>query len=230
MLSIGNIGHLLVISSFVFSVSFLIGYLLSERNNYNLDWFSFGRYSYFFHTISILGVISCLYFILLTDDFRYYYAFQHTSITLPTYFKISSFWEGQEGSFLLWMFWNVLIGLYFCLRPLTKWNVSIMVVIGFTQLILSSMILGVVFFDIKIGSSPFILLRDAISAPIFQLDPNYLPEDGTGLNPLLQNYWMVIHPPTLFLGFAISIVPFSYAISALRLNDYKSWILPAKNG
>ena len=97
-----------------------------------------------------------------------------------------------------------------------------MVVIGFTQLILSSMILGVVFFDIKIGSSPFILLRDAISAPIFQLDPNYLPEDGTGLNPLLQNYWMVIHPPTLFLGFAISIVPFSYAISALRLNDYKS--------
>ena len=228
MLSIGNIGHLLVISSFVFSLSFLIGYLLSEKNKYNPDWLSFGRYSYFLHLISIFGVISCLYFILLTDDFRYYYAFQHTSTTLPIYFKISSFWEGQEGSFLLWMFWNVLIGLYFCLRHPTKWNVSIMVVIGFTQLILSSMILGVVFFDIKIGSSPFILLRDAISAPIFQLDPNYLPEDGTGLNPLLQNYWMVIHPPTLFLGFAISIVPFSYAISALRLNDYKSWILPAK--
>ena len=58
---------------------------------------------------------------------------------------------------------------------------------------LTSMILGVNFYDLKIGSSPFILLRDAISAPIFQIDPNYIPEDGTGLNPLLQNYWMVIH-------------------------------------
>ena len=103
-----------------------------------------------------------------------------------------------------------------------------MIVIGFTQVILSSMILGVVFYDIKIGSSPFILLKDAISAPIFQIDPNYIPEDGTGLNPLLQNYWMVIHPPTLFLGFAVSIIPFAFAISSLRLNDYKSWILPAK--
>jgi len=228
MFTIGNIGHLFVISSFVSSICFLVGYLISEKNNIESGWLRFGKINYLFHTISILGVIACLYIILLSDDFRYYYAFQHSSILLPFYFKISSFWEGQEGSFLLWMFWNVLLGLYFSFRTPSKWSVSIMIVIGFTQVILSSMILGVVFYDIKIGSSPFILLKDAISAPIFQIDPNYIPEDGTGLNPLLQNYWMVIHPPTLFLGFAVSIIPFAFAISSLRLNDYKSWILPAK--
>ncbi len=228
MFTIGNIGHLFVISSFVFSLSFLLGYLILEKNKDQNAWLRFSRLNYLLHTISIFGVIVCLYTILISDDFRYYYAFQHSSLLLPIYYKISSFWEGQEGSFLLWMFWNVLIGLYFSLKPPSKWNISVMVVIGFTQLLLSSMILGVVFYDIKIGSSPFILLRDAISAPIFQIDPNYIPEDGTGLNPLLQNYWMVIHPPTLFLGFAISIIPFSYAISSLRLNDYNFWILPAK--
>ena len=200
MFTVGNIGHLLVISSFVFSLSFLIGYLISEKEQYKYDWIRFSKFSYLLHSLSIFGVIICLYIILITDNFLYYYAFQHTSILLPIYYKISSLWEGQEGSFLLWMFWNVIIGLYFSFKPISKWNVSIMVVIGFTQLLLSSMILGVVFYDVKIGSSPFILLKDAISAPIFQIDPNYIPEDGTGLNPLLQNYWMVIHPPTLFLG------------------------------
>ena len=228
MFTIGNIGHLFVISSFVFSISFLVGYLILEKNSNQIDWLRFSRLNYLLHTLSIFGVIICLYTILITDDYRYYYAFQHSSLLLPIYFKISSFWEGQEGSFLLWMFWNVLLGLYFSLRSPSKWNISVMVVIGFTQLLLTSMILGVNFYDLKIGSSPFILLRDAISAPIFQIDPNYIPEDGTGLNPLLQNYWMVIHPPTLFLGFAVSLIPFSYAISSLRLNDYKSWIAPAK--
>jgi len=90
------------------------------------------------------------------------------------------------------------------------------------------MVLGIIIFDFKIGSSPFIMLRDAVSAPIFQLNPDFIPENGTGLNPLLQNYWMVIHPPTLFLGFSICLIPFAYAISSLRLSDFRGWIIPAK--
>jgi cytochrome c-type biogenesis protein CcmF len=50
------------------------------------------------------------------------------------------------------------------------------------------MILGVIIFDIKIGSSPFILLKDVINAPIFKIKPNFIPLDGTGLNILLKNY------------------------------------------
>jgi cytochrome c-type biogenesis protein CcmF len=46
--------------------------------------------------------------------------------------------------------------------------------------------------------------------PIWKTNPGFVPKDGNGLNPLLQNYWMVIHPPTLFLGFAMTLVPFAF--------------------
>ncbi|MFN8394713.1 MAG: hypothetical protein U0176_08590 [Bacteroidia bacterium] len=60
----------------------------------------------------------------------------------------------------------------------------------------------------KIGSSPFISLKDAFpDAPIFASGPDFAPVNGKGLNSLLQNYWMVIHPPTLFLGFASTTIP-----------------------
>ena len=77
------------------------------------------------------------------------------------------------------------------------------------QVCLGSMILGVYIFDFKIGNSPFTLIRELpenIGLP-WTLPPDYLekiPEfsKGRGLNPLLQNYWMTIHPPTLLLGYA----------------------------
>ena len=56
---------------------------------------------------------------------------------------------------------------------------------------------------------------------------NLFPEDGKGLNALLQNYWMVIHPPTLFLGFALTVVPFSFCMAGLWLKKYSDWIRPA---
>ncbi|MBM3456334.1 MAG: cytochrome C biogenesis protein, partial [Bacteroidetes bacterium] len=95
------------------------------------------------------------------------------------------------------------------------------------QAFLISMILGVVVGDLKIGSSPFILLRDATQAPIFEVNPDFIPEDGTGLNPLLQNIWMVIHPPTLFLGYASTLVPFAFLIAGLVTKRYGEWIRPA---
>src|SRR5699024_9714717 len=95
------------------------------------------------------------------------------------------------------------------------------------QVFLASMLLGIEVFGTRIGSSPFILLREALDAPIFS-DPNYLSmiADGNGLNPLLQNYWMVIHPPTLFLGFASMIVPFGFAAAGLWTRRYKEWMKP----
>jgi cytochrome c-type biogenesis protein CcmF len=97
-----------------------------------------------------------------------------------------------------------------------------------SQAFIASMLVGVEVFGLKIGSSPFILLRDAMPGPIFQRG-DYLSviTDGNGLNPLLQNYWMVIHPPTLFLGFASMIVPFAYAIGGLWERRYSEWVKPA---
>ena len=115
-----------------------------------------------------------------------------------------------------------------------------MAIVALAQLVLCAMLLGIEMADVlnvfginlpdfyKLGSSPFQLLRDKMQAPIFER-PDYLKNivDGTGLNPLLQNYWMVIHPPTLFLGFALTIVPFAFAISALFKKEYRAWIKPA---
>ena len=72
------------------------------------------------------------------------------------------------------------------------------------------------------------LLRDSMQgAPIFQ-SANYLNfvKDGNGLNPLLQNYWMVIHPPVLFLGFSSTLIPFAYCIAALWKDDYETFVKP----
>jgi cytochrome c-type biogenesis protein CcmF len=84
-------------------------------------------------------------------------------------------------------------------------------------------------FGHKIGSSPFGLLREEMPWPILSR-PDYLQliKDGTGLNTLLQNYWMVIHPPILFLGFASTTIPFGFAVVGLlkKKNDWISNALP----
>lgn len=88
------------------------------------------------------------------------------------------------------------------------------------------MILGVDVAGLKVGSSPFILMRDAMpEAPVFAMNPDYVPKDGKGLNPLLQNYWMVIHPPTLFLGFGLTVIPFALAMGALHTKRLTSWFV-----
>ena len=90
------------------------------------------------------------------------------------------------------------------------------------------MILGIYIFDVRIGSSPFVLTRNEIVGPIFS-QPDYLTfiKDGIGLNALLRNYWMVIHPPILFLGFASTIVPIAFAYSSLVTKDWGGWVKPA---
>ncbi|MEP7142766.1 MAG: cytochrome c biogenesis protein CcsA, partial [Ferruginibacter sp.] len=83
-------------------------------------------------------------------------------------------------------------------------------------------------FGTKIGNSPFVLTRNEIEGPLFSM-PDYLSRmrDGVGLNVLLRNYWMVIHPPVLFLGFASTIVPFAYAYAGLQTKRYGDWVKPA---
>ncbi|NBB27476.1 cytochrome c biogenesis protein CcsA [Cellulophaga sp. BC115SP] len=230
--TIGNVGHLCIIISFVTSVISAFGYFKSLQIK-NLEeqesWKKFSRYSFYLHGLSIVGVIVALYSIIYNHYFEYQYAWSHSSIALPVYYIVSCFWEGQEGSFLLWIFWHALLGLIL-IKTNRKWEAPLMVVFATVQAFLCSMILGIVLplIDFKIGSSPFLLMREAMpDLPVWKMNPNFVPEDGRGLNPLLQNYWMVIHPPTLFLGFATTLIPFAYAIAGLWRGEYKEWIRPA---
>jgi cytochrome c-type biogenesis protein CcmF len=221
---IGNLGHFFVVLSFVASLLAFVAYWKGIKQE--SAWVRFANVTFYVHGIAVIGIVFALYFIINNQYFEYHYAWSHSSKLLPWYYQISCFWEGQEGSFLLWMFWNVLIG-FVLIRTNRDWRPSVMAVLTLTQVFLTSMILGVVVFGAKIGSSPFMLLRDVIDAPIFRTSPDFIPEDGTGLNPLLQNYWMVIHPPTLFLGFATTVVPFAFAIAGLLRGRWKEWIRPA---
>lgn len=226
---VGHLGHFLIISSFVSSLLACYGYFKSVHSKLEPEqtsWKRFARLVFIAHGVFSIGVVSTLFFIINQGYFEYHYAYSHSSSILPYYYQVSAFWEGQEGSFLLWIFWNVILG-FVLIKTNKFWEAPVMAIFALVQAFLMSMILGVVIFDIKIGSSPFILLRDAMDAPIFKTDPNYTPEDGSGLNPLLQNYWMVIHPPTLFLGFATTLIPFAYCIAGLWLGKFKEWIRPA---
>lgn len=221
---VGDIGHLLVIVSFITS---LVGTGANFfYSNQLKDWKIFSRSILYIHAFSVIGIVASLFVIIHTHDYRYHYAWSHSSNDLPVHYMISCFWEGQEGSFLLWIFWNVVLS-FFLIFSAKRWEGPVMTIFFLVQFFLTSMILGVVIGDVKIGSSPFILLKDVFpDAPVFQ-NPSYVPEDGQGLNPLLQNYWMVIHPPTLFLGFALTMIPFLYCIAGLWKKQLTEWINPA---
>lgn len=225
---IGDLGHLFVIISFVTSLVAAFSYFkVANSNNIDLQvWRKFARGAFYTHGVAVAGIVFCLFYIIYNHYFEYHYAWSHSSRNLPTHYMISCFWEGQEGSFLLWLFWNVVLGVILILTN-KKWEAPVMSVFSLVQAFLASMILGVVIFNFKIGSSPFILLRDAMDAPIFNINPEFIPQDGTGLNPLLQNYWMVIHPPVLFLGYATTLIPFAFCIAGLWQKQYKEWVRPA---
>ena len=229
---VGDLGHLFVITSFITALISSFAYLKASTIldlKKQEEWRWNGMISFYMHAVSVLGICVTLFVIISQHYFEYHYAYNYSDLKLPSYYLISTFWNGQEGSFLLWMFWHAILGIILILTN-KFWEAPVMTVFCLVQAFLASMILGVVIpgLEFKIGSSPFILLRDAMhDAPIFQAQPEFIPKDGQGLNPLLQNYWMVIHPPTLFLGFALTVVPFSYCIAGLWLKKYSDWIRPA---
>ncbi|MDB5010834.1 MAG: cytochrome biosis protein, partial [Mucilaginibacter sp.] len=234
----GHLGQFFIVLALGSALLSTISYYFATTNTNKFDrsWHNLARIGFYANTVAVVGIGVCLFYIIYNHLFEYYYAWEHSSRSLPVYYIISSYWEGQEGSFWLWAFWQAVLGNVLVWKA-KSWEKPVMTIIMLSQTLLASMLIGVELFGQRIGTSPFILLREALnlkeSTPIFNTNPeyykNYLTyiKDGNGLNPLLQNYWMVIHPPTLFLGFASMVVPFAYAIAGLWQKRYKEWIQPA---
>jgi cytochrome c-type biogenesis protein CcmF len=229
---IGNLGHFFVILAFISSLAAFFSYFKAtgkENMAEKESWLLNGKISFYVHALAVLGISISLFVILANHYFEYHYAYSYSDKKLPTHYLISTFWNGQEGSFLLWMFWQAVLGIIL-IHTNKFWQAPVMTIFALVQAFLASMILGIVLpiIEFKIGSSPFILLRESMAnAPIFKMQPDFIPKDGNGLNPLLQNYWMVIHPPTLFLGFATTLIPFSFCMAGLWLKKYRDWVRPA---
>ncbi|WP_454803023.1 cytochrome c biogenesis protein CcsA [Mucilaginibacter phyllosphaerae] len=226
----GQLGQFFVVLAFGAALfSFICYYFATQETAPKSDnsWLKLGRLGYRINTVAIIGMGVCLFNILYNHYFEYHYAWSYTSRELPVYYLISGFWNGQEGGFLLWIFWTAVLGNILIWKA-RSWEKPVMTTMALTQVVLGTMVLGIQIGSMHIGSSPFLLLRNAIEGPIFQ-NPNYLDfiKDGKGMNPSLQNYWMIIHPPVLFLGTASLVVPFAYAVAGLWQRRYKDWVTVA---
>jgi cytochrome c-type biogenesis protein CcmF len=228
---IGQIGNAFVVLSLLTAILSTIAYFFfAKDNSLNSEWKKFARLSFSLHTISVLGIASTLFFMLFNHYYEFSYVWQHSNNSMPMEYIMSCFWEGQEGSFLLWTFWNVVLGNILRKTIDSQWEAPTMAIFSLVQVFLASMLLGIYLGDYKLGTNPFILLRenpDFANLPFISM-PNYLAKlDGRGLNPLLMNYWMTIHPPTLFLGFSSTLPPFAFAVAGLWKKDFTTWQKPA---
>lgn len=225
---VGQIGHFAILLSFIAALFAAFSFYKSQKAE-NSGWLSMGRWGFIVHALSLFAIITTLLYAMYHKMYEYSYVQRQVSDELPIYYLFSSFWQGQEGSFILWMFWHVILGLIL-IRTAHKWEPFVLATLSGIQAFLMSMLMGIYIpftENQKIGSNPFALIRDTMDAPIFA-NADYLSLiTGTGLNPLLQNYWMVIHPPVLFLGFASVTIPFCFAIAGLTSKEHKEWLRPA---
>ncbi|MDP4213852.1 MAG: cytochrome c biogenesis protein CcsA [Bacteroidota bacterium] len=225
----GKLGQFFVVLSFAASFVATLSYFKSANAKSLEDqgvWKRMARFAFCINAISIFIIFATIYYIVRKHYFEYNFAWEHSGRKMEPKYMLACIWEAQEGSFLLWMIWHGILGFILMFKA-RQWEAPVLTVISFAQFCLATMILGVYVFGHQIGHSPFMLVRQMFQeAPIFQrADYLSIPQmqDGQNLNALLQNYWMVIHPPILFLGFASTIVPFSFAIAGLWKKQYGSW-------
>jgi cytochrome c-type biogenesis protein CcmF len=226
----GKIGYFVIILGFVAAIFSSVSYFFATNNEDTLQfssWRKLGRIGFTIHGVAIYTTIALTFHIMIQKYYEYSYVFEHVSDDLPFRYIFSAFWEGQEGSFMLWMFWHIFLGAIIMFRA-GKWEAPVLSVLMAIEVFITSMILGLHLGAYKIGSSPLALFRDTSDMPLFNNEDyvSMLGKFADGLNPLLQNYWMTIHPPTLFLGFASTAIPFAFAIAGLWRKDHKASLQP----
>ncbi len=209
------LGGILVKVTFVLCLTSVLSYFLHHLRG-TPGALTLGRWTYRFAALAIVGTAATLLTLILTHQFQYAYVWSYSSRELSTPLLVSTFYAGQEGSFMLWTLFTSLIGL-FLIRHSGKmgYESAVMSIYGLITLSLVLML---------IAKNPFTYVWDNWAGEVKE---GFVPANGRGLNPLLQNYWMVIHPQVLFSGFAAMAVPYSYAVAALMKRDYARWIKPA---
>ena len=194
---VGELGNIALTLALLLSILLAVYPLWgSITNNYRLmstarplaaGLFAFTAFAY-----------GCLTYSFINDDFSLAYVAQTSNTSLPLYYKVTAVWGGHEGSFLLWVL------------MLSSWTVAVAIFSrGIPQKMVSQVlsVLGA----IGIGFYLFMLLT---SNPFASMLP-FFPVDGRDLNPLLQDFGMIIHPPMLYMGYVGFSVAFAFAVAAL---------------
>jgi cytochrome c-type biogenesis protein CcmF len=226
------VGAVIVKLAFAASVFSVLCYFAHYRKaavRYQL----FGRYFYLLAAAGIIAAAGVHIYHIVTHQFQYYYVWNHSSTDLPLSLLVSTSYAGQEGSFMLWAFYTGILGVFLS-RYASKKNYESELMMVFGS-IFSFLLLMLIVKD------PFAMIWDVFPNELIHsgtipatmaftwIDQAkglwaQIPIEGKGLNPLLQNYWMVIHPQILFIGFTSMSVPFSYAVAGMLKRDYVSWV------
>lgn len=142
----------------------------------------------------ICTLCACLYLWLLIFQNRFAidYVWAYSSLSLPWFYKISVFWAGQQGSLLLWLVFHAAIGTYLIYKKSLRRSMF------------------VIYFLLEAMLALLMLTKNP-----FLASGGQIPADGMGMNPLLQDPWMAIHPPLIFFGYALLAVPYAASLGAL---------------
>lgn len=196
----------MLVASYTFAVAVSAGHTGSIRR---LQSARLGAYG----TVALIAVaVLVLAYAFVSHDFRLRYVAHYSDRSMPLYYLLTSLWGGQDGSLLWWMF---LLSIYIgaCVRWLGHRYLEL-------QPWVIATLMGVVLF--------FCVLMTFAANPFSTSVAGARP-DGEGLNPLLQNFYMIIHPPSLYTGFVGASVPFAFAVAALVTGRLDSeWILAAR--
>lgn len=251
------IGSIFIVISLLAS---LYSFYQYYKNFKGEDTLQRARIGYHLMTISVIGASVVLLYLIISHQFQYHYVYNYSSSDLSSGLLLSTFFAGQEGSFLLWALFSVLIGVFIMSRyeksesSEASFMLGFIPTVGFLLVMVSPMLKSPfaligdlpAYIDTKYLNSSLLnssalqnfILSDANSQRtvvkfsndllnvlgVNGISVNQLIVQGKGLNPMLENFWMQIHPPVLFLGFALAAIPFGYAVSSLIRNEYKSWI------
>ena len=255
---IGNILLTLALLAGVFTV---IMYYLTFKGYQNT--IKLARFGYHATAVLIIASAALLLHAILTHQYQYKYVYNYSGSGLSTGLLMSTFYAGQEGSFLLWTFFTAIIGLilldYTSKRGDLEPRVMMIFTLSLTGLLVMispllkspfnliwmesdylelknintaflslSGIQNFIFSDPQ-SNKQFIQMGKELYATLISnnVAVNDFIIQGKGLNPLLQNFWMQIHPPILFIGFSMSAVPFAFALAALLKNEYVDWVKQA---
>ncbi|NQY90135.1 MAG: heme lyase CcmF/NrfE family subunit [Deltaproteobacteria bacterium] len=213
MIALGTLALWLALVASVYSVAASVYGALRGR----ADFVASGERGAWTATASVIVATGVMLQALITSNFSIRYVAGYSSTTLPLRYRISALWGGMEGSLLFWTLVLVV------LSSLVLWqnrnrNRALMPWVTATLMTITTF---------------FVLMLVFLTPPFATLP--FVPAEGTDLNPLLQNYWMSIHPPALYLGYVSWSVPFAFAMAALasgRLDDLwirttRRWVLAA---
>jgi len=192
-------GDLLILFALAMNIIVGVSYFLATRGKSSLQ--SLGYKSYNLFTVFTALAVIYLFYLFFSHNYAFKYIYEYSERSQPFLYILSAFWGGQEGTYLLWLFFSAIFG-YIIIEKAGQYRDHAMVIFSVINLFLLLILRTL---------SPFALLPFSV-------------DDGLGLNPLLRDPWMIIHPPIIFIGYAMAAVPFSIVMAALIKNDHTDWL------